>query len=131
MTVRRRNLALMKLTLTAMTARYSTSLMTSIDCMPGTHCPMMRGSSRCSQTRWTGASTWRVFSISMHFLRRNHHRFNDLRITGAAAQIAIQPFLYLFDRGLRMLFQNRAGRDDHARRAIPALQAATFHERLL
>ena len=77
--------AAMKEIFTLTSARYSTLLMTSTDCVPGTQPAMIFGSSNSSHTRARGAATVRVFSSSTYLLRSSHYRFDDSDIAGATA----------------------------------------------
>src|SRR5437588_11700185 len=58
-------------------------------------------------------------------------RANDLVVAGAAAEIARQPPANLFLGGVRILIEQRLGRDDEARRAEPALQRRLLQEAFL
>src|SRR4051812_20747766 len=99
------NFALMKEIFTCISARYSVSLSTSMDFMPGTQPPMTCGSSSMAHTRSAGAATFRVFSMSTHFLRGDEHRFHDLGVARAAAQVAVEAFADLFCARVRVARQ--------------------------
>src|SRR3989338_50280 len=58
-------------------------------------------------------------------------RFNDLVVTGAAAEVAHHPFFDLLLAGLGNLIQQGLGRYDLARSADPALKTAVLDEALL
>src|SRR3954469_19757825 len=59
------------------------------------------------------------------------YRLDDLLITGAAAEIAADRFAYLGFGGLRHRVQQRLSRDQHARRAIAALERVRVAEAVL
>src|SRR5207248_7897164 len=56
------------------------------------------------------------------------NRLDDLRITGAAAEIACDPPADLFFGRLRVVPKQRGARHEHSWYAEPALQRAMFHE---
>src|SRR5207249_774898 len=66
-----------------------------------------------------------------HFLRRILNRVNDVRITGAAAQVAFQRVRDLFARWLGIALEQLRAGQDHAGSAIAALQAVALPKSLL
>ena len=70
-------------------------------------------------------------SAGLGFAGGQFDRLDDLRVSGAAAQIARKIILDLFLARLRLLRQQRLGHQDEARRAIAALEAAGLDESLL
>src|SRR4051812_23700989 len=69
--------------------------------------------------------------LAAYHLSGVEHGAHDLVVPGAAAQIAGQPVAGLFLGRVRVLVEQRLGRDDKARRAEAALQRRVFEEFLL
>src|SRR5579862_6176481 len=63
--------------------------------------------------------------------RRHLHRLDDLRVSGAAAEIAGQIMLDVLVARVRMLLQELMHHEDEARRAEAALECAAIDEGLL
>src|SRR5207302_7075682 len=63
--------------------------------------------------------------------QRGFDGLENLLIAGAAAQIARQGFTNLIARRVRMLVEQRLGRDEQPRRAVPALRRAEVGEGVL
>src|SRR5207248_4104622 len=59
------------------------------------------------------------------------HRLDDVVVARAAADVALEAVADLLLGGLRVLVEQRAGGDDHPRRAEAALQAVLVPESLL
>src|ERR1051325_2885293 len=72
-----------------------------------------------------------VAILRSRHLRRRLHRVDDVLIPRAPADIAFQPFANFFFRRIRIAIENLFRRDDHPRRAEPALQTMLVPERLL
>jgi hypothetical protein len=69
-------------------------------------------------------------SPRVHFGRAFNGGHNA-RIRPASADIAVHVFDDLLIGGMRMLAQQRSGREDHARRAVTALKRFFIQKRLL
>src|SRR5206468_5072777 len=78
-----------------------------------------------------GASKERSPFLPGHFLRRILNRVDDVRITGAAAQVAFQCVRDLFARWLWIALEQLRAGQDHAGSAIAALQAVALPKTLL
>src|SRR4026207_291814 len=63
-----------------------------------------------------------VLSLSMEFLRGVLHRFHDVQIPGAAAQVAGDRLADLLLARVLVALEKRAAGHQHARRAEAALQ---------
>ena len=70
-------------------------------------------------------------AASPHVSGGFHHRAHDLVVTGAPAEIAGEPEANFFLARIRILLQQRIGRDQHARGADATLQRRHFQELLL
>src|SRR3954452_17328874 len=70
-------------------------------------------------------------ALAAHHRGGVEHGAQDLVVVGAAAQIAGQPVAGLFLGRVRVVVEQRLGRDDKARRAEAALQRRVFEEFLL
>ena len=66
-----------------------------------------------------------------HAVGRERDRLDDLRVAGAAADVAGDGVDDLGARGRRVVGQQRMGGEDHRRRAVPALHAVGLAERVL
>src|ERR1051326_1080100 len=81
--------------------------------------------------RFRGSVFEGLHGVFLFELMRFLDRFNNLVIAGTAAKIAHHPVLDLLLVGLGHLIEQRLGRDDLARRADAALEAAVLDEALL
>src|SRR5207302_8836857 len=68
---------------------------------------------------------------SFHAVRRKLNRLDDLRVAGAAAQVAGKRLADLVARWIRAGFEQRARRQQDARRAVTALRSSQLGERRL
>src|SRR5678810_1065269 len=69
-----------------------------------------------------------VMGSASHFRGSGHHRFHDLVVPGAPAEIAREPVADLGLRRLEIALEQRLRRDEDARRADPALQRRVLEE---
>jgi hypothetical protein len=65
------------------------------------------------------------------FLGRVLHRFDDVLVSSAPAQIAFQPVANLFPRGISISIEQLRRSHDHARRAVTTLQSMSLPETFL
>src|SRR5678815_5410244 len=72
-----------------------------------------------------------VMGSASHFRGSGHHRFHDLVVPGAPAEIAREPVADLGLRRLDIALEQRLRGDEDARRADPALQRGVLEELLL
>src|SRR5208337_5185002 len=93
-------------------------------------------SSFCSRSNTVSAMAWLLFRGSRGGLRREFrrcraHRFDDVLVAGAAAQIARHPIANFLIRRVRVFLQQPIGPGNHARRAKSALQGMIQMKRFL
>src|SRR5882672_6910292 len=70
-------------------------------------------------------------SVLRHTLRSELHRLDDLLVAGAAAQVPADRIADLLFGRVWVRIQQALSRDQHARRAVAALQAVRFAEAVL
>src|SRR5450755_809498 len=75
--------------------------------------------------------SWSACRLGSELRSGPEHGFNDVLVTGAAAQVARQRPADFFLGRIRIDIEQRLGGHHHARRAEPALQAVLLLEALL
>src|SRR5262245_6061569 len=106
---------------------------------------MKRGSSfrfMCTPTEWSGFACMLIVVPSRASLRVGSdrlvehagcllHCLHDVLIAGAPTEVSGEPLTNISLARIGLMFQQRVGREQHARSAVAALQAVLIPEALL